>query len=93
MKKAPELTTKQLICGAIIVLLAISVFGFTGSLEWGKITAAEYLLIMAAHFVVMLITACIGGEVIIDADEKELHRYHERLNEAFHGNTEKKNRR
>ena len=69
MKKPPELTTKQFICGCIIVLLAFSVFGFTGSLEWGKITVAEYLLIMAAHFVAMLVTACIGGEVIIDTDE------------------------
>lgn len=75
--KKPELSTKQLICGAIIVLLAISVFGFTGSLEWGKITVAEYLLIMAAHFVAMLVTACIGGEVIVDTDN----------------DTEKKNRR
>ena len=93
MKKAPELTTKQFICGCVIVLLAFSVFGFTGSLEWGKITIAEYLLIMAAHFVVMLSTVCIGGDVITEADDEELHRYHERLNEAFHGNTEKKNRR
>lgn len=69
--KKPELSTKQLICGCIIVLLAISVFGFTGSLEWGKITAAEYLLIMAAHFVVMLVTVCVGGEVIIDTDDTE----------------------
>lgn len=76
-KKPPELTTKQFICGAIIILLFFSVFGFTGSLEWGKITVLEYLLIMAAHFVVMLVTACIGGEVIIDADD----------------GTEKKNRR
>ena len=70
-KKPPELTTKQFICGAIIVLLFFSVFGFTGSFEWGKITVAEYLLIMAVHFVVMLVTACIGGEVIIDTDDTE----------------------
>lgn len=89
--KKQELSTKQFICGVIIILLAFSVFGFTGSLEWGKINAGQYLLIMLAHFVVMLVAACIGGGVITDADDEELHRYHERLNEAFH--REKKNRR
>jgi hypothetical protein len=69
--KKPELTTKQFICGAIIILLVFSVFGFTGSFEWGRITVGEYLLIMLAHFVVMLITACIGGGVITDADNEE----------------------
>ncbi len=70
-KKPPELTTKQFICGAIIIMLFFSVFGFTGSFEWGRITIAEYLLIMLAHFVAMLITACIGGDVITDADDTE----------------------
>lgn len=69
--KKQELSTKQFICGVIIILLVFSVFGFTGSFEWGKITIAEYLLIMAAHFVVMLITVCIGGDVITDADDTE----------------------
>ena len=69
--KKQELSTKQFVCGAIIILLVFSVFGFTGSFEWGKITVAEYLLIMVAHFIVMLITACIGGDVITDADDTE----------------------
>lgn len=69
--KKQELSTKQFVCGAIIILLVFSVFGFTGSLEWGRISVVEYLLIMAAHFVVMLITACIGGDVITDADDTE----------------------
>lgn len=68
-KKPPELTTKQFICGVIIVLLVFSVFGFTGEFEWGKINAGQYLLIMLAHFVAMLFAACIGGDVITDADE------------------------
>lgn len=69
--KKQELSTKQFICGAIIVLLVFSVFGFTGSFEWGRITVGEYLLIMLAHFVVMLVTACIGGDVITDVDDTE----------------------
>lgn len=70
-KKPPELTAKQFVCGTIIMLLFFSIFGFTGSFEWGKITVVEYLLIMAAHFVVMLVTACIGGDVITDEDNTE----------------------
>lgn len=69
--KKQELSTKQFICGAIIILLVFSVFGFTGSFEWGKINAGQYLLIMLAHFVVMLVAACIGGDVITDADDTE----------------------
>ena len=69
--KKQELSTKQFVCGVIIMLLVLSIFGFTGSFEWGRITVGEYLLIMLAHFVVMLITACIGGGVITDADDTE----------------------